>query len=502
MRASIFLLGLVSAFGSADGCPFTQPVTGTDKAGCNALTGVFSDEVFYKESAVYEYEVKNFWSNTQILSPSCIYRPTSGSHLAAAIKLLKTAKASFAVRGGGHMGIKGANSIDNGVLIVMSNLTTMALSDDNSVLSLGPGHKWGQVYEFLEPKSLAVAGGRLAPVGVPGLLLGGGISFHGNSQGFACDNVVNYEIALADGSLVNANKDVNSDLFWALKGGSSNFGIVTKFDLRTFTSTKAWAGIITIAEEYIPDVLAAIATFSADFSDPKSHIVPAIIAGENPVAAVILYYDSPTINDPDCFKPFMNIPSIGNTLDFKTLPEFALETGTAVVPGINNIFVAGSVVGKTKEELEQGVKIINDVFFDALPALYAQIPAENIVVIQLDWQPVGAMWMKASASKGGNALGLDPSKGTYLMYAEVVEWRGSEYDEIVNSWVESTTYAINNATKEAGLYDSFNYMGDAAGFQSVIPEYGAANVAKLKDIAKKYDPSGVFQKLMPGGFKV
>jgi hypothetical protein len=69
-------------------------------------------------------------------------------------------------------------------------------------------------------------------------------------------------------------------------------------------------------------------------------------------------------------------------------------------------------------------------------------------------------------------------------------------------WVEETTDAINAATKKAGLYDPFNYLGDAAGFQKIFPGYGAENHRRLVKIAQKYDPHAVFQSLMPGGFKV
>lgn len=73
-------------------------------------------------------------------------------------------------------------------------------------------HRWGDVYGLLEPNDLAVQGGRLSPIGVPGLLLVGGISFYGNARGFACDDIVNYEIVLADGSVQDSNKQSNSDL--------------------------------------------------------------------------------------------------------------------------------------------------------------------------------------------------------------------------------------------------------------------------------------------------
>lgn len=111
------------------------------------------------------------------------------------------------------------------------------------------------MYSFLEPHGLSVAGGRLGPVGVPGLLLAGGINFYGNQIGFGCDTVVNYEVVLSNGSVVHANKDSHADLFWALKGGSSNFGIVTKFDLQTVRSPKVWAGSYTVAEEHIDEFL-------------------------------------------------------------------------------------------------------------------------------------------------------------------------------------------------------------------------------------------------------
>jgi hypothetical protein len=167
----------------------------------------------------------------------------------------------------------------------------------------------------------------------------------------------------------------------------------------------------------------------------------------------------------------------------------------------SDVFVAGTVTGTTFDDLHRGISIINSTFFERLPKLYSQVPAGNIHTIQLDWQPIGKLWIDASTKTGGNALGLDSSK-VYLAYAEVVEWTGSKYNEIVMQWIEETTYAINNATFEAGLYDAFNYIGDAAGFQSIFPGYGAENHERLQAIAQKYDPNGVFQTLMPGGFKV
>jgi FAD/FMN-containing dehydrogenase len=151
---------------------------------------------------------------------------------------------------------QGANSIDDGILVVSSNLTTLQISDDRKSVVVGPGHTWGQVYKYLEQYNVAVAGGRLAPVGVPGLLLGGGVSFYGNQAGWSADNVLEYEVVLASGQIVTASATSNTDLFWALKGGSSNFGIVTSFKLRTFPSKKVFAGAYTVAGDHVEEFLA------------------------------------------------------------------------------------------------------------------------------------------------------------------------------------------------------------------------------------------------------
>ncbi|KAI9151611.1 hypothetical protein HJFPF1_08818 [Paramyrothecium foliicola] len=473
--------------------------------GCSALRLTNSAKTFVPGNAVYEYEVKNFWSNHQILSPACVFRPTSAEDVAAALLINEVTGTKFAVRGGGHMGIKGANSIDGGPLIVMSNLTTLELAADRKSVWVGPGLDWGEVYRYLGEFNLATTGGRLAPVGVPGLLIGGGINFHGNQYGWSADNVLEYEVVLYTGQVVKVDAKTRSDLFWALKGGSNNFGIVTKFRLNTFPSGDVYAGVYSVTD--IPALLQAIANYSAFNTDPLSHMVPQVVAvdEQTTVGAVILYYDSDKDPQPECFRPFWDLPNVGNTFSKKTLSEFADETGQLVVPGINDMFIAGTTVGKTYDELLTGIKVSWEVFEGELPKLFNIIPPEDRVLISIDWQPLGDLWLKGSkkVNPTGNALGFQPDKkGTYLAWAEVVEWRGDENNEAIYNWIKDTTWAIGNATQKAGVYDAFNYMGDAAGFQNVYDGYGAANKQKLLSISRKYDPLRLLQSLWPGGFKL
>ncbi|KAF5985021.1 hypothetical protein FBULB1_3097 [Fusarium bulbicola] len=444
--------------------------------GCDALKHAFPDNTFYPKDAIYDYESQKFWSNNEVLDPACVFRPTSAKHVAKALKLMGTGHTSFGLRGGGHMAIEGANNIDGGPLFVMSNLTTLDLAKDKKSVWVGPGLDWGQVYRYLGQHKLAVAGGRLSPVGVPGLLLAGGINFHGNQRGWAADNVLEYELVMSSGKIISVTSKSHPGLFWALKGGSSNFGI-------------------------------AVANFSAFNTDPLAHIVPQVIAvdEETTIGGAILFYDSDSNPEPECFRPFFDLPAISNTFEKKTLAQFSDETGQLVTPKINDQFIAGTTAGKTYEELLRGIQIVNDGFLDALPGSYKVLPAKDRVLISVDWQPIGSLWTKASKkyNRGGNALGLDvEKKGTYIAWAEVVEWSGDEHNDAVFKWIEDTTWAIANPTQKAGLYDPFIYMGDAAGFQNVYDGYGKENKQKLVQISRKYDPTRAFQKYWPGGFKI
>lgn len=108
------------------------------------------------------------------------------------------------------------------------------MSSNKSLAYVGPGNTWYDVYTQLQPEGVQVIGGRVAAIGVGGLTLGGGVSFFSGEYGWACDNVYNYQVVTANGEIIDVNYDSEySDLYWALRGGGNNFGLVTRFDLYT-----------------------------------------------------------------------------------------------------------------------------------------------------------------------------------------------------------------------------------------------------------------------------
>lgn len=167
----------------------------------------------------------------------------------------------------------------------------------------------------VEKYGLGITAGRVGTVGVSGLLLGGGASFHSGHRGFACDDVVNYEVVLADGSIVNANAKDNPSLFKALKGGGSNFGIVTRFDMAAFPAGELYGGIlittwdqkdvvvdsfvhmIDINEDHPADSQIVLLQYYSDTGVPMVGTIPVSIDGNTNSTSFTALQGLPTIID-------------------------------------------------------------------------------------------------------------------------------------------------------------------------------------------------------------
>ena len=178
------------------------------------------------------------------------------------------------------MPVPNANGINNGVLISMLGFNRNQMINNNAIVQVGPGQTWNDVYTYTSPFNKGVAGGRFSPVGVGGLLLGGGLPYFASQVGWACSTVKAYQVVLADSTIVEATATDNSDLFWALKGGSNNFGIVTRFDMETLDVTDLYGGDTLYNPSSYPAFLKAITDYvspGGGSEDVKAAILPNIV---------------------------------------------------------------------------------------------------------------------------------------------------------------------------------------------------------------------------------
>jgi hypothetical protein len=299
---------------------------------CSALSKALPNEVFSPDTpnnATYTLLNNARWSQTTILAPGCVFQPASADHISQGIKVLVAGSCRFAIKAGGHNPIPGANNINGGVSIDLGLLNQTALSTDRSFVSLGAGGRWGTAYDTFVEDGILFPGGLCGTTGVGGVSIGGGESYLQPRVGWVVDNVLNYEIVLASGEIVNANQTSNSDLFKALKGGGSNFGIVTRADVAAFEQGNIWAGQIIVPA--LPQTVEATLLATTNFTTQNNvnpnlgaQIVFTYSNGSSVIIASIASTDG-TVN-PEALQGFTTLqPQIANTVGLRSLSAVVHE---------------------------------------------------------------------------------------------------------------------------------------------------------------------------------
>ncbi|KAA1474522.1 FAD-binding domain-containing protein [Dentipellis sp. KUC8613] len=249
---------------------------------CNSIAKQISSSssVYYPDSPNYGFDISH-WSNLSSHSAVCSVEPGSAGDV------------SHIIKGGGHTTNPGFSST-NGVQVSMTRFSNVVYDASSHTVEIGAGLVWGDVYAALEPHGVNVVGGRVATVGVAGLILGGGMSYNTNQYGLSIDNVVAYELVLPNGKVTTVTSK-DKDLFWGLKGGFNNFGVVTKFTMKAYPQTEVWGGTVFVLPDNLDAANDAIAQFSANVTDPKAAIESAFTyyAGQV-VLTIIIFYDAPT----------------------------------------------------------------------------------------------------------------------------------------------------------------------------------------------------------------
>ncbi|KAI9711343.1 MAG: hypothetical protein M1820_002330 [Bogoriella megaspora] len=468
---------------------------------CVSLQLQYPDLVNLPLSLTYIDQNQDYWNEQAWLGPACVVAPKSASDVSTFVKAFEAHQVPFAVKGGGHMAIVGSNNIDSsGIMISFVNLATKSLSADNQTASIGPGNIWADVYEFLEPYDLLVPGGRVGIVGVPGLSLGGGMSFLSGQHGWSSVSIKAYEVVLASGDIITATADNSySDLFWALKGGGNSFGIVTRFDYQTYPAPVTWAGISTYTSDQYPQWLDAIYNFaeygSIDYPNaaiiPISMYTPAL--SSEPYPSTILFNNGSDTTGLENFTAPKLTPTL-STFSQRSLSAWATEidSGTAILHGDRERF--HNIVAYNSPNASN---IINDVYMSAAQEMLNAVNSlENALAIM----PVSKDWVRVSDGKV--PMGLSVDEAPYLIVEQSLTWALDIDDAAIESFIETVNQRLDAALEAEGLKSDFYYMNDADSGQPVFEGYGCDNVNRLQSIRDKYDPKKLFTTLLPGGWKV
>jgi len=254
--------GSAMSFGPLVGCHTLdqgdgslQALSDVPAASLREFDAAFHGVVIRPKDAAYE-QARQVYNARFDRRPGLIARPTDANDVATAVQFARSENLLVAVRGGGHS-YAGHSTCDDGLVIDLSQMKGLQIDRDSGIVQTESGFTATELDRAADEAGLVVALAETPSVGISGLILGGGISWLSSTYGTASDNLLSARVVLADGRLVTASAEENPDLFWALRGGGGNFGIVTAFTLQAHRLPQVVGGMLAFDLGQAPKVIKA-----------------------------------------------------------------------------------------------------------------------------------------------------------------------------------------------------------------------------------------------------
>ncbi|KAG7126534.1 putative FAD-linked oxidoreductase like protein [Verticillium longisporum] len=373
--------------------------------------------------------------------------------------------------------------------------TSVHNSTCGKVASIGAGSRWASVLAETEKHGLGVTGGRIGTVGVAGLTLGGGTSFLIAERGFACDDVMNYEVVLADGNVVNANKYDNLRLFKALKGGGSNFGIVTRFDMATFPKKTMYGGIMFVDWKHKDELVDSMIEVISDSEEKPGDSMIVMYTYDAGAAAPMMGTIPMSATGDEDARPFRGMDQMTAVMDMRTRWTYGELLAVMQDNGGKRNSWYTLCFHNDKRIMDKAEELFHTLVADAEKAFPNASWSLNFV-----FQPLPKVVAKFS---GGNALGLQDSlTHDGILFAGEATLNTRAEEAYFSSRLAIITHQLEAYAKSIDGNIPFRYLPYAAPEQDPLNTYGAENIALMKDVALEYDPTGFFQTRVSGGFKL
>jgi FAD/FMN-containing dehydrogenase len=278
-----------------------EPLLGAEEI--QAFRAGFRGEVLTPADAGYD-DARRVWNGNIDRHPGLIARCAGAADVVAAVNLARERGLLVSVRGGGH-NIAGDSVCDGGLVIDTSPMKGIRVDPERQRVRAEAGVKWGELDRETQAFGLATTGGTVSDTGIAGLTLGGGFGWLSRSFGHVVDNVLSFDVVTADGELRTASANVHEDLFWALRGGGGNFGVVTSFEYRLRPlGPVVLGGMVLHPADRGRDVLRFFRELAASVPDelgmalalltaPPLPFIPEQLQGTPVVAIVACYAGSP-----------------------------------------------------------------------------------------------------------------------------------------------------------------------------------------------------------------
>ncbi|KAI1503709.1 hypothetical protein F5X99DRAFT_88388 [Biscogniauxia marginata] len=436
-------------------------------------------EVLLPDSPCYEESLRR-WSATCDKRACVIVKPTDAREVSAAVRFATSANLPIAVCCGGHS-TGGGSSSEGGLVIDLSLMRSIDVHPAAQTAVIGGGCLTKHVDEAVSKHGLAAVSGTEHTVGYGGFVLGGGYSFLTPLHGLGCDNLLEVEVVLADGSIVKASNKENSDLFWALRGAGPQFGVCTKFTTRLHKQGDAWVGVMVFSPDKLADIV-AFANHLHEHHDGRQYMgfgCTTMAPAYEPALVCAVFFNGGQEDAEAYFKPLLDAGPRLNTAKIRPWHEVNGTMTSLSVAARKTQGTANFIMPLDSKNLQEA----SDMFF----AFVREKDIQNGPVIMWEVVPYDKI------RELDNTATAFAARNEMYQIATVFQWDDQALDTEVRDFNAKLTKFLKSTGIRAGVQGYNNYDGLA-----LTPEeaYGE-NLERLRELKKKYDPTNVFSKWHP-----
>ena len=451
-----------------------------DEAGITALAAEIRGEVVVPGDAAYD-EARRVWNSMIDKHPALIARCTGTADVAAALRWASVRDLPVAVRGGGH-NVAGNAVNDGGVVIDLSRMKGIHVDPLKRTVRAQAGVTWGDLDHETQAFGLATPGGEVSMTGIAGYTLSGGMGLLQRKWGMACDNVLSAEVVLASGEVVAANAMEHPDLYWAIRGGGGNFGIVTSFEFALYPlGPEVFSAAVLYPFADAPCIMRSW----RDYAD----LAP------DQVTSQVLFWSLPTLPDlPEDVHGAPIVVAAGLFAGSADEGERALrplqEWGEPIVDfsGVSTYVAAQSSFDEFFPETQRYywkslfLDTLDDTTIDGLIATLGDRPSpQTLIALRHFGGAVGRVPVEATAYPHRRAL--------YNLSIDAT-WENPADDARMIAWVRQAWQTLRDRTG-GGVYLNFAGLGEEND-ELARAGYGA-NYERLRRIKARYDPDNLFR---------
>jgi FAD/FMN-containing dehydrogenase len=409
--------------------------------------------------------------------PKVIVQAEQLTDVVDAVNFARDGGFELSVKGGGHSA-PGFGANDDGVVIDLSLLRSVQVDPQAARARAGGGTTWGEFNDATYAHGLATTGGIISTTGIGGLTLGGGIGYLARAYGLTIDNLLSAQVVTADGQVKVASEHQYPDLFWALRGGGGNFGVVTSFEYQLHPIKDIYAGIflyevdragdlLRFFRDFIKDAPRAYGAFPAFQIAPPLEFIPPERHGDTLCASIVLWA-GPLDKGEGAMKPFRDVA-----------PVVAEMAGPMPYPALNAAFDALFPKGIRSYWKSSFVAELTDDAIDAHVAHGAKVPE---VSATMHLYPINGKCHDVGPDETAFAY-REANFSTVILCA----WQDPAVDAERIKWVKDYYDAIAPYSEPGGYV---NFMSDDDS-SKVKDNYGA-NYARLSQVKRAYDPENLF----------